>query len=277
MQFVEVKIETTPEMAEILIAELVEVGYDSFQETETGLDAYVDQDIFSEDVLKEILQKYSFEEKIPYTVGLLEDKNWNEEWEKNFPPVIIGDECIVRASFHHPEKPYKYDIVINPKMSFGTGHHETTSMMLEHQLETDHQDKTVMDAGSGTGILAIMASKRGARLVDAFDIEDWAFENLKENAILNGCSNILISQGEVVRANLRESQYDLILANINRNVLLDEMPEYTKRLKSSGKLILSGFYTEDIPLLEERAGEFGLKKTSFKQKNNWASLVFIKS
>jgi len=179
--------------------------------------------------------------------------------------------------FSYTRKKYKYDIVINPKMSFGTGHHETTSMMIEHQLEIDHENKTLMDAGSGTGILAILASKLGARLVDAFDVEDWAFENLKENAILNGCSNILMSQAEVTKANLREKEYDIVLANINRNVLLEEMPEYVKRLKPSGKLVLSGFYKEDVPMLEERAGAFGLKKTSYKEKNNWASLVFIKS
>jgi ribosomal protein L11 methyltransferase len=277
MQFIEVKITANPELSELLIAELVEAGFDSFQETETGLDAYVEDSVFSETVLKEILQRYSQGEEIPYTVGLLENKNWNEEWEKNFPPVIIGEDCIVRASFHEPDKKYRYDIVINPKMSFGTGHHETTTMMIMNQLEIDHEGKTLMDAGSGTGILAILASKRGAQLVDAFDIEDWAFENLKENAILNGCSNILISQADIKKAELRVTQYDIILANINRNVLLEEMPEYAKRLKTSGKLVLSGFYKEDVPLLESRAAEFGLKKTSQKEKNNWASLVFIKS
>lgn len=277
MQFIEVKINTTPELSEILIGELVEVGFDSFQETETGLDAYIEESVFSEPVLKEILLKYSEGQNIPYTVGLLENKNWNEEWEKNFQPVMIGEDCIVRASFHQPDKKYRYDIVINPKMSFGTGHHETTSMMIMHQLEIEHEGKAVMDAGSGTGILAILASRRGAQLVDAFDIEDWAFENLKENAILNGCSNILISQADITKADLRVTQYDIILANINRNVLLEEMPEYAKRLKTLGKLVLSGFYKEDIVLLETRAGEFGFKKTSQKEKNNWASLVFIKS
>ncbi len=277
MQFIEVKITAGPEISELLIAELVEIGYDSFLETDTGLDAYVEEALFSEDSLQKVVHKYSGEQPVTYAFGLLENKNWNEEWEKNFPPVIIGEECIVRASFHTPEKEYKYDIVINPKMSFGTGHHETTSMMIAHQLETDHHDKTVMDAGSGTGILAILASKLKARLVDAFDIEDWAFENLKENAILNGCSTILISQADVLKAELREDQYDIILANINRNVLMDEMPEYVRRLKSGGKLILSGFYLEDIAMLETRAGTFGMKKTSLKEKNNWASLVFIKS
>ncbi|HVD98434.1 MAG TPA: 50S ribosomal protein L11 methyltransferase [Cytophagaceae bacterium] len=277
MQFIEIKITTTPEIGEMLIAELVEIGYDSFQETDTGLDAYVEEEVFSEQALQEIIYKYSQGTVIGYSIGILENKNWNEEWEKNFQPVTIGEDCIVRASFHEPGKKYKYDIVINPKMSFGTGHHETTSMMIAHQLEIDHRDKTVMDAGSGTGILAIMASMLGAKLVDAFDIEDWAFENMKENAILNGCSNIRISQGDITKAELREKTYDIILANINRNVLLEEIPEYAKRLKTAGKLVLSGFYKEDVPMLEERTAAFGLKKTSTKEKNNWASLVFIKA
>ncbi|HWZ21678.1 MAG TPA: 50S ribosomal protein L11 methyltransferase [Cytophagaceae bacterium] len=276
MRFIEVKIIASSELSELLIAELVDVGYDSFQETDEGLDAYIEQSLFEEPKLKELLERYSPGGKIPYSFGLLDDKNWNEEWEKNFQPVIIGEDCIVRASFHIPETPYKYDIVINPKMSFGTGHHETTSMMIANQLEIDHKGKTVMDAGSGTGILAILATKLEASLVDAFDVEDWAFENLKENAILNGCSTILIGKGDVTKVELREKEYDIILANINRNVLLDEMPEYCKRLKSGGTLVLSGFYLNDVPVIEARTGTFGLKKVSSKDKNNWASLVFIK-
>ncbi len=276
MRFIEVKIAVGPVTSELLIAELVEIGYDSFQETDSGLDAYVDQESFSESQLQEIIFRYSKEEKIPYSFSLLEDKNWNEEWEKNFQPVIIGEDCIVRASFHTPEKPFKYDIVINPKMSFGTGHHETTSMMIANQLEINHKGKTVMDAGSGTGILAILASKLEASIIDAFDVEDWAFENLKENAILNGCSTILIGKGDITQVDLRTKEYDIILANINRNVLLKEMPEYCKRLKSGGTLVLSGFYKEDVPMLEARTDEFGLRKISSKEKNNWASLVFIK-
>ena len=276
LRFIEVKIICSPELSELLIAELVEIGYDSFQEMDSGLDAYVEQSIFSELQLKEILEKYSTEGSIPYSFGLLEDKNWNEEWEKNFQPVVIGEECIVRASFHVPAISYKYDIVINPKMSFGTGHHETTSMMIANQLEIDHKGKTVMDAGSGTGILAILASKLDASLVDAFDIEDWAFENLKENVILNGCTVVSIGKGDITKVELRAKEYDIILANINRNVLLEEMPEYCKRLKSGGILLLSGFYTLDIPMIEARANEFGLEKKSTKENNNWASLVFIK-
>ncbi|HSZ24758.1 MAG TPA: 50S ribosomal protein L11 methyltransferase, partial [Cytophagaceae bacterium] len=173
MRYIEVKITTSAELSELLIAELAEIGYDSFQEIDSGLDAYIEQDLFLEVKLQELIEKYSKTESISYSFGLMEDKNWNEEWEKNFQPVIIGEDCIVRASFHFPEKPFKYDIVINPKMSFGTGHHETTTMMIANQLEINHQDKTVLDAGSGTGILAILASKLGARLVDAFDMEDW--------------------------------------------------------------------------------------------------------
>jgi len=276
VQFIEVKIEAHPELSEMLVAELVAVGFDSFLETDTGLDAYVEQSAFSEKDLQEILNRYSVEQPITYTFGLLENKNWNEEWEKNFQPVEIGNECIVRASFHQPTKNYLYDIVINPKMSFGTGHHETTSMMISNQLEINHQGKTIMDAGSGTGILAIFASKAGAKSVDAFDIEDWAFENLKENCTLNGCSNIQVSQGTVKTALLNEEKYDIVLANINRNVLLEEMHEYDKRLKDKGVLVLSGFYTDDIPLIDDCCVALGLKKVTTKEKNKWASLVYSK-
>lgn len=277
MRFIEVKINCSPTVAEILIAELVAIGYDSFQELDSGIDAYVEQDAFSESRLKEIIQKYSSEESITYSFGLLEDKNWNEEWEKNFQPVIIGEKCIVRASFHSPDKNYLYDIVINPKMSFGTGHHETTSMMISHQLELNHQGKTVMDAGSGTGILAILASKLGASVIDAFDIEDWAFENLKENTTLNNCLNVFVGKGTIATVSLREKTYDIILANINRNVLLEEMANYSSRLKQKGTLVLSGFYVEDIPLVETEANSHELVKVSSKEQNKWASLVFIKN
>jgi ribosomal protein L11 methyltransferase len=275
IQYLEIKINVAQEFSEILIAELTNIGFDSFLETETGIDAYVDQTLFNETEFLQLLERYRTQVEITYTSSILENKNWNEEWEKNFEPVIISDECIVRASFHHLEKPYKYDIVINPKMSFGTGHHETTSMMIEHQLENDHKDKIIMDAGSGTGILAIMASKLGAFSVDAFDIEDWTFENLKENVILNNWSNVYSSLGHIENAALRHEKYDIILANINRNILLAEMPMYKKRLKADGKLILSGFYKEDIPVIESKAQEYSLNKKSVKEKNNWVSVVFM--
>ena len=275
MEYIEVKIEILAEHTEIIIAELIIKGYDSFLETETGLDAYIEEGAFSEEDLKEIISRHD-EIKTSYSFSKLENKNWNEEWEKNFQPVEINEDCIIRASFHPLKKPYKYDIVINPKMSFGTGHHETTSMMIENQLETDHAGKKVMDAGSGTGILAIMASKLGAAHIDAFDVEEWAFENLKENINLNDCSNINCSFGDISKADLKFEKYEIILANINKNVLLEEIPLYSEKLENNGLLILSGFYTDDVDDIEKMASSNFLIKTGVKEKNRWASVIFKK-
>ncbi|MBX9851175.1 MAG: 50S ribosomal protein L11 methyltransferase, partial [Cytophagaceae bacterium] len=235
---------------------------------------FVDEKLFDENALKEILSRYCITSS--YKVSRLEEKNWNEEWEKNFQPVFIADTCAIKASFHKLDKTYPYEIIINPKMSFGTGHHETTSMMIENQLETDHKNKKVMDAGSGTGILAIMASKLGAEQVFAFDTEDWAFENLKENINLNACRNVKVAKGDISGVSVPFSSFDIILANINKNVLLDEIPVYSKYLSKGGILIVSGFYEEDISDIDTVCRNSSLKKISHRLKNRWASLVFQK-
>jgi ribosomal protein L11 methyltransferase len=275
MSFLEIKISCPSGLSEILIAELSSSGYNSFLETDEGLNAYIEEDIFSEELLKEIIRKYRG--KIKYEKIFLENKNWNEEWEKNFEPVVVAGKCRIRASFHPSDPSYTYDIVINPKMSFGTGHHETTSLMIENQLEIDHAGKKVLDAGGGTGILAVMASKLGASDVLAYDIEDWAFENMKENCNLNLCRNIKTAQGTIKDLKLLPETYDIILANINRNVLLEEIPSYSQVLKQDGFLVLSGFYEEDISELKNVARHSSLKFLGVKTKNRWASLAFQKN
>ncbi|HEY8400888.1 MAG TPA: 50S ribosomal protein L11 methyltransferase, partial [Cytophagaceae bacterium] len=216
------------------------------------------------------------EEHISYSVGELENKNWNEEWEKNFDPVMVEDKVAIRASFH-PASGLPLEIIINPKMSFGTGHHETTYMMVQNQLEIDHKDKLVMDAGSGTGVLAILACKLGAKQILAFDVEDWAFENLQENVKLNNCSVVIPAKGDITQVNHLAENYDIILANINKNVLLKEMPLYARYLKQGGTLILSGFYEEDIEDIQNSAFTHSLDFVARKLRNRWASLVFQKA
>jgi ribosomal protein L11 methyltransferase len=203
-------------------------------------------------------------------------ENWNEEWEKNVDPVMVGDQCIIRAEFHKIEKKYPYEIIITPKMSFGTGHHQTTYLMVRNQLSIDHRDKRVMDAGCGTAVLAILASKRGAKSVEAFDIDEWSIENGRENVIKNNCENIRIRQGTILDFTW-PTPFDIILANINKNVLMKEMGTYSKQLVTRGLLVLSGFYEGDIPDLVREAKQQGLQLQQQDEKEQWASLVLQKN
>jgi len=274
MDFIQVSLHASADLTDILTAELSQVGYDTFMETDTGLCAYITEAQFSEAALQEVLQKYHpAAGEINYVLEHIEQKNWNEEWEKNFEPLVIAGICSVRASFHPKPENLPYDIVINPKMSFGTGHHETTTLMIENQLEVDHKGKRVLDMGCGTAILAIMACKLGATEVVAVDIEDWTVENARENAELNGFPEIDVRLGDV-QAIVGETPFEVILANINRNVLLADLPAYTEVLAPGGTLIMSGFYTQDLNLIREKAQLCGLSYISVREKNNWISVVF---
>ncbi|MFB9863358.1 50S ribosomal protein L11 methyltransferase [Rufibacter immobilis] len=276
MSFIEVTVTASEEYAEILIAELGELGFDTFQETENGFQAYIEEDRFEEKALQEVLERYRFAGEFPYQTKSIAKQNWNEEWEKNFEPLLISEKVSVRADFHEKPEGVAYDIVITPKMSFGTGHHETTTLMIENQLTLDHVGKRILDMGCGTGILAIMAEQLGARQVLAVDIEDWTVENARENAERNNCATLEVRLGDAsVLAG--EAPFELILANINRNVLLEDMPVYSQLLLPNGPLVLSGFYTQDLPLLQERAAELGLAFESSRTKNNWVSAIFRKN
>lgn len=275
MNYIEYDFKISPlePAVEILIAELGEVGFESFVENEKGVLAYIQQVDWNETILTDIQILQSSEFEISYTHKLIEQVNWNEEWEKNFHAIEVDELVSIRAPFH--QNPHlKYDIVIEPKMSFGTGHHETTHMMIQHLLEADLNNKHVLDMGSGTGILAIFASMKGANHVDAIDIDDWCFENSIENVERNNCKNISIFKGNVDLLN--DKNYDLIIANINRNVLLADMAQYAKCLNSDGILLLSGFYMEDISVLEDETLKHGLQINNQKERNNWASLKLVK-
>ena len=273
--YLEVIIHNSADFTDVLIAELDQLGYDSFEETDAGLKAFVVDLDFDEEELKELQQRYEDLFQFTYSVSELEKKNWNEEWEKNFEQTIVNDDCIVRASFHIPEKEYKYEIVITPRMSFGTGHHGTTTMMLLHEMEMDMEGKNVLDAGCGTAILAIMAKKRGAAQVYAYDIDDWAYDNSADNLSLNNAEEIQLAQGDVSVAS-QKAPYDIILANINKNVLMKDIPAFANILSKNGYLVLSGFYENDIQDLLEVASKHGLKVEDQKELRKWVSLRLIK-
>ena len=231
---------------EILIAELAELPFESFVENENGVSAYIQKDLYEEGSLQEVYILQSEEFTIKYTIEEIDQVNWNEEWEKNFDPIDVDGVCHVRAPFHE-KTGAQYDIVIEPKMSFGTGHHETTHMMIQHLLAMDVKGMKTLDMGCGTALLAILAEMKGAQPIDAIDIDNWCYLNSIENAERNGCQHIKVEEGDA--GLLPGRSYDLIIANINRNILLNDMQTYVDCLRPGGTLLLSGFYIDDIPYL----------------------------
>jgi len=273
--YLSVTIDCLDDYQEILIAEMNELGFDSFQQTDTGFVTSWPEPNLDETTITGLLSRYK-DSKASYKIAKEEKTNWNTEWEKNYDPIIIDKRCIIRASFHIPKENYDIDILINPKMSFGTGHHETTYLMLKAQLEMDFSGLQVMDAGCGTAILSVMASKLGAKSIVAFDIDGWVIENAQENVALNNCDNIEVLEGTIGKLRLKDS-YDCILANINKNVLLDEMPLYRDKLKKGGKLLLSGFYQKDLADIESTAKSNNLTLSSTLDRNEWTMVSFEKN
>ena len=259
---------------EILIAELGYVGFESFVETETGVSAYIQKKDWRTNILDDIYILSSGEFEISYEFEEIEQVNWNKEWEKNFDPIIVDDKCCVRAPFH--EKPnVEFDIIIEPKMSFGTGHHETTHMMIQHLLKMDVEGKKTLDMGCGTGVLAILAEMRGATPIDAIDIDNWCYLNTIENTERNNAKFISTYEGDA--SMLNDKCYDLIIANINRNILINDMEQYAKSLNVDGDLLLSGFYQEDLNLIKSKCAEYNLVfKVNFL-RNNWVAAHFKKT
>jgi ribosomal protein L11 methyltransferase len=257
---------------EILIAELGFAGFESFVETKTGVTAYIQKEDWNTNILDGIQILKSEEFKINYTFNEIEQTNWNAEWESNFNPIVVDDICTVRAPFHDIPTT-EYDIIIEPKMSFGTGHHETTHMMIQHILKNDFEGKHVLDMGCGTGVLAILAEKKGAKAIDAIDIDNWCYINSLENVERNNCQNISVYEGDA--SFLKNKKYDIIIANINRNILLADMSTYINCLNDEGILLLSGFYENDIPSIEDECVKYELKLDETIKRNNWVSLKFL--
>ena len=258
---------------EILIAQLSQLGFDSFQENNDGISAYIDSSVLSTVKVQDIQILNSTEFNISFESNNVKKQNWNIKWESNFEPIYIDKICCVRAPFHKKSN-FKYDLVIEPKMSFGTGHHETTSMMISFILANSFSNSSVCDIGSGTGVLAILAEKRGANRIDAIDIDNWCYLNSIENIERNNSKNVNVYEGEVHK--LMQFTYDNIFANINLNVLLVDIPIYSTMLNTGGLLYLSGFYKKDIKSIEKVAEISNLSLVDSKVKNQWVALKFTK-
>lgn len=276
MQYIEVNFTCNPLneiITDILSAELGAVDFESMVETATGLNAYIPEDKFNEATIQTLLSNFPLDVEITFSYKKMENKNWNEEWEKNyFSPVYIADNCVVKSSFHKDVDNKEYTIVINPKMAFGTGHHQTTILMMQEILKADFNNKKVLDMGCGTAILAILASMRGAKEVTAIDIDDWCYDNAMENTKLNNIANVQVKIGDA--SLLGNETFDVIIANINRNILMNDMHRYVKVLNPNGVLYMSGFYTEDIPVLEAEAKKHNLVLKHTANRDNWAGVMF---
>lgn len=260
---------------DIVISELSDIDFEGFLETENGVEAYIEESQLGVPALEEVLDRIRTAEfEISYSSSVAEEKNWNEEWEKNFDPVEIKDLLRIRAPFHESKDGFKEEIIIMPKMSFGTGHHATTSLMSEY-LMTTKVDGSFLDMGSGTAVLAILAHKLGIRDIQAIDIDDWAFENAPENCELNGISDIEVLQGDA--SLLGPKKFNTVMANINRNVLLEDIPVYASVLNKNGQLFVSGFYVEDLDRIKEVATRSGFTFNGNLTKDNWVSARFIKT
>ena len=258
--------------SDLLIAELGEAGFESFVEEDDDVLAYIQKTDWSEGMLENLPILENPRYKFAYDYKEIAQENWNATWEQNFQPIIVDDICMIRAPFHEAIN-VEYDIVIEPKMSFGTGHHETTHMMLKHILQLDVKGKTVLDMGSGTGVLAILAAMRGATTIDAIDIDNWCYLNAKENVERNNMDFISVYEGDV--ALLEGKKYDLIIANINRNILLADLPSYAKSLNTGGVLLLSGFYTEDLEMITQKCTDLALKFEKNLERNNWVAAKYV--
>jgi len=260
------------EAAGILAAELSERGFESFMEEEECIKAYIPSDVFREVQAEDFLAEVSVSLKFGYELVNIPEENWNAIWESDYKTVRIGGRCMIRAPFHAPVPGVEFDLVIEPKMSFGTAHHETTRLMIETLLETDLQGRKVLDMGCGTGILAILAGKMGALQVTAVDNDEWAFRNANENIYRNNSGSIHVIHGDV--SSLPDRKYDVILANINRNILLRDMQNYADHLSRHGLIVMSGFYSADSGMIFEKASQFGLKNTGFRELNDWVAATF---
>lgn len=250
------------------------IGFDSFMDTEDGFEAYCQESALDETELDEILRMEQFADVSLLKKELIPDQDWNATWEASYDPVIINELCRIRAPFHKVEGTYKYDLVIEPKMSFGTAHHETTSQIIELMLQSEFSGLNVLDMGSGTGVLAILAKKLGSAMTVAIDNDEWAYRNALDNIRLNDENEIVVELGDAT--SLNDRQFDVILANINRNILLRDMKEYVKSLVENGRIFFSGFYEEDLVLITKEAEHLGLKYVNHVTKNNWTAAVFVK-
>ncbi len=270
----EFTVEPKEQGSDVLIAQLSDIGFESFIENNSGFTAYITEDSFDETQVNIALSfckdffKFSYEKKI------IPQQNWNKEWESNFQPIEIEGKCYIRAPFHEAKTGFIYDVIIEPKMSFGTGHHDTTQLMIGKLMSLDIKNKSLLDMGCGTGVLAIVASMMGANPITAIDIDEWSYENTLENLQKNNSTNVTVFKGDATL--LKGKMFDTILANINKNILLRDIPVYYNSLETKGNLVISGFFETDINELVKRAEESGLKLEGKQVSNTWATVHFIK-
>lgn len=276
-EYLEIDFTITPAEGgrDIMLALLDNLGYDSFEETPKGLKAYILEKDFNESELKELFIFQSDEYEVTYTTDKLENKNWNEEWETNYQPIFIDDQIHIRAPFHEAKPEYPIELLITPKMSFGTGHHQTTRLVSRLMLQMDLKDKKVLDMGTGTGVLAILAEKRGAKEIEAIDNFEWAAENTAENAEANNCKNITAVHGDATL--LPGKSFEIVLANINRNVLMEDMKSYVDTLPSGGHLLISGFFEHDFEMLNDKATECGTTLVNKIKEDRWMACHYQKN
>ncbi len=275
MNYIELSIEVSPKEqgCDVLIAQLSELNFESFVESELGCTAYIQEDQFHEEDVKQLFLSYSEIFKIKYSSKIIQQQNWNKEWESSFQPIEVDGKCYIRAPFHDAPKVFLYDVIIEPKMSFGTGHHNTTQLMIQKLMSLNVGNKSLLDMGCGTGVLAIVASMMGANPITAIDTDEWSYENTIENLQKNNINNVLVHKGDarILDGNI----FHTILANINKNVLLMDMEKYVGSLEQNGNLILSGFFETDVQEISSRAEGLGLKFESKVVNDQWTMLHFI--
>lgn len=271
MQYLEFEIPCNSETGEILIAELSQIGFDSFLEEDTFIKAYIKASLLKPEELSSILNYYSIDSKSVIS-SELENKNWNEIWEKSYKPLVVADKCYIRASFHTPKPQYPYEIIIQPKMSFGTGHHSTTAQVMELMLVSDLKNKSVLDMGCGTGLLAVLAHKMGATKIKAIDNDEWAYKNTLENLHNNKVAGAEVAFGEI--DDVKEETFDIILSNITKNINKEYIKHYSKMLVKGGKLIVSGFYVDDLEDIKKEAIKYGFILLSYRSNKNWCAAIF---
>ncbi len=276
--YIALRIDAVPcseDITDLLAAFLCDEGFESFKPDDCGLTAYVRTDLYDEGAVKKILEEFPIDTDFTFSSETVKGEDWNEEWEKHyFQPIVVDDKCVVHSSFHKDVPSAEYDIVIDPKMAFGTGHHSTTSNMMRHILSSDMEGKSVIDMGTGTGILAILCKMKGADNVTGIEIDPFAWENAVENAALNNVKVNMLCGDAGLLAGLDQADY--FLANINRNVITSDIESYASCLKQGGIMLLSGFYRSDIPIVEKAANEYGLFLESEKEDNDWVALRFKK-
>ncbi len=277
MEYIEVdiRLKEVNTYSEILIARLNEIEFESFYEYDYGLKGYVQSQLLDKDKLKNILSEISEQTELSFTLHKLKQKNWNAHWETNYQPVFINENCVIRADFHNAISDVKYEIIITPKMSFGTGHHQTTSLVMNKMFDLEFKGKSVLDVGCGTGILSVLASKLGAIDVVGLDIDNWAFENAQENATLNNISDIHFVYGNI--SSVINRKYDIILANINRNTILNDLTFYSEAMYDYSDIILSGFLEKDVSVILKESAKFGLELVVSKNKEKWQMLHLRRS